>query len=124
MRAVGFVILLVASSALACDTDCWVRIFQKERFNEAGASVTLCGATELPTLKLLEGRDWRDDIDSIIVGPAATLQAWKDANYRDDYAFFDAGKSYPTLGQYDLEDDIESLKLTCTNQPPAPPPAQ
>ena len=116
--------MLAALPAVACDTDCWVRIFQKPSFNEAGASVTLCGAVELPTLKALEGRDWRDDIASIVVGPTATLQAWKDANYRDDYHFFDAGRSYPTLKQFDLQDDIESLKITCMGQPPAPPPAQ
>jgi hypothetical protein len=57
------------------DKNCWVEIFDDDEFDEDDAHVKIQGPAEYATLKDVYGRNWSDDIESVIVGSNATMQA-------------------------------------------------
>jgi hypothetical protein len=131
MRRIGFVGLALLTLAIASgcvvhkdevvarppvtavEQDCWVKVYDGDHFSDLSSNATIRGPVELPTLDLLEGKNWNDQIESLIVGPHAEVQVWKSKNYAGTPIKFTPNQKVEKLGDLNYEDDIESIKVTC-----------
>jgi len=95
---------------------CWIDLFEDTKFDADDPHVRVVGPTELSSLKDLQGRNWNNEIQSVIVGPDATVRAYKDKDFKGTEIAFAPGQRVPDLDKLDMGDDIESLKVAC-NQP-------
>ena len=120
----GFLVLAVVAlgslPALAADMEiqvvdknCWVEIFEDDNFDINDPHVKLQGPKEYATLKNLAGKDWSNDIESVIVGSNATVLAYEDKDFKGTELAFTAGQHVPNLGKLDMANDIESMKIAC-----------
>ena len=50
------------------DKNCWIEIFEDDDFDADDPHVKLYGPKEFATLKSVAGKDWSNDIESVIVG--------------------------------------------------------
>lgn len=57
--------------------DCWIEIFKDHNYDADDPHVKIQGPKEFSTVKNLEGKDWTNDIESVIVGPNAPIHAMK-----------------------------------------------
>ena len=62
-------------------------------------------------MKNLSGKDWSNDIESVIVGSNATALAYEDKDFKGTELAFAAGQHVPNLGKLDMANDIESMKI-------------
>jgi opacity protein-like surface antigen len=74
------VLLAYASSAVAAK-ECWLDLY--DRADYQGAHVRLKGPTELSDLKSLNGEDWSNRIESLVVGPDAEVYAFRLEGFKD-----------------------------------------
>lgn len=112
-KATEPVVLAVTTIAVAESTGCWAKIHDGEGYT--GRTLTLMGKQSLPHLEFGIGSDWEGDIDSVEVGPNATLTMYDDENYADDARELTPNTRVPDLHQALFDEGIESLKLTCSN---------
>ena len=125
----SFTLLAVAAS------DCWLDLYDQTDFK--GAHVRLEGPQEWPNLSQLQGQDWANRIDSLVVGPAAQIYAYrqegfkqdlsglnyhgdaiknwgeKAKNYSDSEISFAPGQKEHHLGELNFHHNINSLKIKC-----------
>lgn len=90
--------------------DCWVIIYEDEGF--ADKSLLVTGPSRHENLKNLpgsDGKDWGDDIDSLVVGPKCWLQVFADEGFSDTTAWYGPNSHIPGLG--DMGDEIDSMIL-------------
>lgn len=124
------------STGLAAVGGCWADLYDKPDFK--GAHVRLEGSQELPKLKNLNGADWSNRIESLVIGPEAELVAYKQADYNEEHLgevyhpdalrawgekelpalhdleiTFGPGKREHHLGELRFHQTINSLKLSC-----------
>lgn len=114
---------LIASGALSVEAadmelqlvnkNCWIEVFDDTKYDADDPHVKVQGPKEYASLKNLNGRDWSNDIQSIIVGSSATVLAYKDKDFKDTEIAFTPGQRIPDLSQLDMSNDIESMKITC-----------
>jgi len=64
-------------------------------------------------MKNLEGKDWANDIESVIVGSNALVQAYEDKDFKGTEIAFAPSQRVPNLGKLDMANDIESMKISC-----------
>jgi len=95
------------------DKNCFMEIFEDDDFDADDPHVVLQGPKEYATLKNLAGKDWSNDIESVIVGSNATVRAYEDKDFKGTEIAFAPGQRVPNLGKLDMANDIESLKITC-----------
>lgn len=95
------------------DKNCWIEIFEDDNFDMDDPHVKLQGPKEFATLKNLAGKDWSNDIESVIVGSNAKVRAYEDKDFRGTELAFAPGQRVPNLGKLDMANDIESLKIAC-----------
>jgi len=95
------------------DKNCWIEIFEDDNFDADDPHVKLQGPKEYATLKNLAGKDWSNDIESVIVGSNATVRAFEDKDFKGTEIAFAAGQRVPNLGKLDMANDIESMKIAC-----------
>jgi hypothetical protein len=95
------------------DKDCWIEIFDETKYNADKAHVKIMGPMQFATLKDLSGKDWNNDIESLIVGPNATVHAYKDKDFRGTEAAFTPNQRVPDLSKLKMGNDIESMKILC-----------
>ena len=95
------------------DKNCWIEIFEDDNFDMDDPHVKLQGPKEFATLKNLAGKDWSNDIESVIVGSNAKVRAYEDKDFRGTEPAFAPGQRVPNLGKLDMANDIESLKIAC-----------
>ncbi len=95
------------------DKNCWIEIFEDDNFDADDPHVKLQGPKEYATLKNLAGKDWSNDIESVIVGSNATARAYEDKDFKGTEIAFAAGQRVPNLGKLDMANDIESMKVSC-----------
>jgi len=127
--------LLFATIPSFAAEDCWLDIFDANDFQ--GAKVRIQGPAELPNLRELNGENWGNRIDSLIVGPKAqvlafvlenyqdkapsppyhgdALKTWKEdpKSYSDKEITFGARHKEHHLGELFFHRDINSLKIKC-----------
>ena len=95
------------------DKNCFIEVFEDDNFDPDDPHVVLQGPKEYATLKNLAGKDWSNDIESVIVGSNATVRAYEDKDFKGTELAFVPGQRVANLGKLDMANDIESLKISC-----------
>ena len=95
------------------DKNCWIEVFDDTKYDVDDPHVKVDGPKEYASLKNLSGRDWNNDIQSVIVGSGATVLAYKDKDFKGTEVAFAPGQRIPDLSQLDMSNHIESMKITC-----------
>lgn len=95
------------------DKNCWIEVFDDTKYDADDPHVKVQGPKEYASLKNLNGRDWNNDIQSVIVGSGATVLAYKDKDFKGTEIAFTSGQRIPNLSELDMSNDIESMKITC-----------
>ena len=95
------------------DKNCWVEVFDDSEYDMDDPHVNIQGPAEFTSLKDLNGRDWNNDIESVIVGTNATVHAWKEKDFKGTEIAFTPGQRVPKLSKVDMSNAIESMKITC-----------
>jgi hypothetical protein len=88
--------------------DCYIDVWRDADFR--GETMRIYGPAEYPSLEFARG-DWRDDIGSLRVGPNAFVMAYHRRDFQDELITFGPNDEVADLGQFKLDDDIESLKV-------------
>ena len=94
------------------DKNCWIEVFDDTKYDADDPHVKVDGPKEYASLKNLNGRDWNNDIQSVIVGSSATVLAYKDKDFKGTEIAFAPGQRIPELSQLDMSNHIESMKIT------------
>ena len=97
------------------DKNCWIEVFEDSKYDAKDPHVQLQGPHEYATLNNLNGMDWNNDIESVIVGSGATIRAYKERDFQGREIAFTSGQRVPDLSQLGMSNDIESIKITCGN---------
>jgi len=97
------------------DKNCWIEVFDDTKYDADDPHVKVDGPKDYASLKNLNGRDWSNDIQSIIVGSGAMVLAYKDKDFKGTEIAFAPGQRIPDLSKLDMSNDIESMKITCAN---------
>ena len=97
------------------DKNCWIEIFEDDNYDADDPHVKIQGPKEFATMKNLEGKDWANDIESVIVGSNALVQAYEDKDFKGTEIAFAPSQRVPNLGKLDMANDIESMKISCAN---------
>jgi hypothetical protein len=94
---------------------CWVQIFEDENYQDSSDIVAGPGSwTNLRKLPGASKEDWGDEIDSVKVGPHATLELWEDEDFNDNHVVFGPGTEKTNLrGDPDMGDQADSMRITC-----------
>lgn len=95
------------------DKACWAEIYEDTDFDVKDPHVTIQGPTQIATLKDYSGRNWNNEIQSIVVGPNAHLKAYSDKDFKGTELELTPNKRSNDLSKLNMGDDIESLKITC-----------
>ncbi|MEO6112591.1 MAG: beta/gamma crystallin domain-containing protein [Nitrospiraceae bacterium] len=95
------------------DKNCWIEVFDDTKYDADDPHVKVEGPKEYASLKNLNGRDWNNDIQSVIVGSGATVLAYKDKDFKGTEIAFAPGQRIPDLSQLDMSNHIESMKIAC-----------
>jgi hypothetical protein len=95
------------------DKNCWIEVFDDSKYDAKNPHLKLQGPKEYPTLKNIEGKDWNNEIESVIVGPSATVRAYKDRDFQGPEIAFAPGQRIPKLSKLDMSNEIESMKIMC-----------
>lgn len=78
------IILLIffglSSGSYAKNKDCWIDIFDDTQYN--GKQHRIKGPAKLKNLFKINGEDWDKKIESVIVGPKATLTVFENKNFK------------------------------------------
>ncbi len=95
------------------DKNCWIEVFDDTKYDAKDPHVKLQGPKEYATLKGLTGKDWNNDIESVIVGSEATVRAYKERDFQGQEIAFTSGQRIPDLSKLKMSNEIESMKITC-----------
>ena len=95
------------------DKNCWADLFEDTDFDMDDPHVRLLGPFQSATLEDVAGRKWNNEIESLIVGPSATVYSYKDRDFLGTEVVFVKNQRISNLGELDMSDDIESLKIQC-----------
>jgi hypothetical protein len=97
----------------AVDKNCFIEIFEDDNFDADDPHVVLQGPKDYASLKDIKGKDWSNDIESVIVGSNATVRAYEDKDFKGTELSLLPGQRVQNLGKLDMANDIESLKIAC-----------
>jgi hypothetical protein len=97
----------------AVDKNCFIEIFEDDNFDVDDPHVVLQGPKEYASLKDIKGKDWSNDIESVIVGSNATVRAYEDKDFKGTELALLPGQRVQNLGKLDMANDIESMKIAC-----------
>ena len=95
------------------DKNCWIEIFEDDDFDQDDPHVKLMGDHEYASMTDVLGRNWNDDIESVIVGPNATVKAYSKKDFKGTEIAFTPNQRVPDLAKLDMANEIESMKITC-----------
>jgi len=95
------------------DKNCWIEVFDDTKYDADDPHVKVEGPKEYASLKNLNGKDWNNDIQSIIVGSNATVLAYTEKDFKGTEIAFASGQRIPDLSKLDMSNDIESIRITC-----------
>jgi len=95
------------------ETACWVEIYMNQEFDKNQPSLLLLGPHELTSLKGLKDRNWDNDIESILVGPRATLLGYEHAEFKGRELVLGPNQRMGSLIEAQMSNEIESLRVLC-----------
>ena len=105
----------VVSSAKAANP-CYVQIWEDENFGDNNDVIS--GPGKWSNMRGLPGAnksDWGDEIDSLRVGPRATVIVWEDEAFGDNSQTYGPGTEKTNLrGNPDMGDQIDSMEIRCS----------
>jgi hypothetical protein len=126
---------IAGSGGVLAAGDCWLDIYERTDFT--GAHVRIEGPAELASLRNLNGENWGNRIESLMVGPKAQIQAFRSEGFKeepvaqpyhgeaiqawkekpeslsDQQITFGPGKKAHHLGELGFHHNINSLKIGC-----------
>ena len=104
--------VLVTDPALG--SGCWVQFYSKRDFN--GDVATLVGPAGIVSLDKGTARELKQEIDSLVMGPNATLTVYEHALFKDRSVKFDANaREAGLVKKLSFGGQIESMRLDCLN---------
>lgn len=107
-----------APAGTASCPDCFVHVFDDKGFDVTDDNHMICGPGKWPNLRNLPGAVkpiWGDEIESLRVGPRATVIVWAGENYTGITQTFNPGTAIPSLkvSNRALSDNIASIEIRC-----------
>jgi len=97
----------------ALASGCWAQFYSKRDFQ--GDVATLVGPAQVQSMDKGTARQLKRDIDSVSVGPRATLQVYEHAMFRDRTVNFPANSREGGLTRkLGFGGRIEAMKLNCS----------
>lgn len=97
--------------------DCWVHVFDDKALAIDDDNHIICGPGRWANLRNLAGAsklNWGDEIESIKVGPSATVVVWVGEQFSGVSQSFGPGTEKITLkGNPNLSDNISSIEIRC-----------
>jgi hypothetical protein len=97
--------------------DCWAHIYDDRNFDATDDNFLICGPGKWPNLRNLSRAtkfNWGDEIESIRVGPKATVTVWIGEQYTGASRVFGPGTQNNNLRTIPgLSDNISSIEITC-----------
>lgn len=104
--------IVVANKDSAMKSGCWARIYSGT--NYSGDTMTLSGPLSIADMTGPFGLDWDDKVDSVEVGPKATLAVFDNEQFRDQVGLFKPGQKVPDVSKkLGFFDEFASVRLTC-----------
>ena len=95
------------------ESDCWAEIYMNEEFDKNEPRLLLVGPHELPTLKGLNDLNWDNDIESVIMGPAAVMTMYEAVDFKGRELRLTENQRAGQLRDVHMSNEIESLRLGC-----------
>ncbi len=95
------------------DKACYAEIFEDNDFDKDDPHVLIQGPAQITNLKEYSGRNWNNEIESIIVGPNATMKVYSEKDFKGIEVILPANKRVTDLSVVNMSNEIESIKLTC-----------
>ena len=95
------------------DKACWAEIYEDTDFDMNDPHVKVQGPTQMATLKDFSGRDWSNEIESIVIGPNAEVTAYAEKDFKGTELILKSNKRVNDLSKLNMSDDIESMKISC-----------
>jgi hypothetical protein len=95
------------------DKACWAEIFEDTDLDKNDPHIAIQGPAEISTLKDFSGRNWNNEIQSIIVGPNAQIKAYSDKDFKGTELVLTPNKRANDLSKLNMGDEIESMKISC-----------
>lgn len=100
----------IQNSALAAG--CWAQLYDEREFK--GDMVTLVGPIELQSLDKSTGRQLRRSIDSLVLGPKASLTVYEHRMFKDRAVkFAPNAREGGLVSKLGVTGRIESLQISC-----------
>ena len=107
-----YMLVPVEVSAPAMQAGCWAQLFDERNFK--GESFTMAGPLQLASTDKATGRQLRRDIDSLVIGPKATLTVFEHRLFKDRSVSFGPNtKEGGLIKKLGFSGRIESIKLDC-----------
>ena len=125
-----------STSVYARNDDCWVDLYDDTQFK--GKHIRLKGPIKLTNLLKVQGTNWDKKIESIVVGPKATLTVFENKNFKltlsemskhpvlmksmgittqdileESELIFHPDSKVHGFGEFDFYHKVRSLKLDC-----------
>jgi hypothetical protein len=83
-------------------------ICDRPRF--AGHSARLSGPADYPYLRVT-ARDWQPEVLSLVVGPTAYVQCYKDLGFHDSVFWLPPNPRVEAVAELNCSDEIDSLRI-------------
>ena len=97
--------------------NCWVHFYDDKNFKATDDNHKICGPGAWPNLRNLAGAvklNWSDEIESLRVGPGATVTVWTGEQFTGTKHTFPPGTEKITLKDMPgFSDNISSLEIKC-----------
>jgi Beta/Gamma crystallin len=112
----GFAAQAADMEVQSVDKNCWVEVYDDTKYDADDPHLKIQGPREFATLKDVSGRNWNNDIQSVIVGQNATVRAYKERDFKGTEIVLTQGQRVPDLSKLNMSNDIESMKIACDGQ--------
>ena len=95
------------------DKNCWIEVFDDDDFDMKDDHYKIQGPKEFASLTDVNGKNWNNDIESVIVGSNARVKTYSEKDFKGTELALAPGQRVTNLGKLNMKDDIESMKIAC-----------
>ena len=95
------------------DKNCWIEVFDDDDFDMKDDHYKIQGPKEFASLTDVNGKNWNNDIESVIVGSNARVKTYSEKDFKGTELALAPGQRVPNLGKLNMKNDIESMKIAC-----------
>jgi hypothetical protein len=103
-----------APAPVPTEPGCWVDVYTGNGFG--GQSVRINGPVDLANLRNYHGAKWSNVINSLVVGPRASVWLFKNEDFNAPMISLGHDQRLRSLAEIHWENDIDSLKVRCAPQ--------